>query len=33
MFILRTGKKEVNLLIAGLDGHICDRCVEQAYAS
>jgi ATP-dependent Clp protease ATP-binding subunit ClpX len=25
-------KKEVNLLIAGLDGHICDRCVEQAYA-
>ena len=25
-------KKEVNLLIAGIDGHICDRCVEQAYA-
>ena len=24
-------KKEVNLLIAGIDGHICDRCVEQAY--
>ncbi len=25
-------KKEVNLLIAGLEGHICDSCVEQAYA-
>jgi len=25
-------KKEVNLLIAGMEGHICDRCVEQAYA-
>ncbi len=25
-------KKEVNLLIAGMDGHICDRCIEQAYA-
>lgn len=24
-------KKEVSLLIAGIDGHICDRCVEQAY--
>lgn len=24
-------KKEVNLLIAGIDGHICDRCAEQAY--
>ncbi len=24
-------KKEVTLLIAGIDGHICDRCVEQAY--
>jgi ATP-dependent Clp protease ATP-binding subunit ClpX len=23
-------KKEVNLLIAGIDGHICDRCAEQA---
>ena len=26
------GKKEVTLLIAGIDGHICDRCVEQAYS-
>jgi len=25
-------KKEVNLLIAGMEGHICDNCVEQAYA-
>jgi ATP-dependent Clp protease ATP-binding subunit ClpX len=25
-------KKEVNLLIAGIEGHICDRCVEQAYS-
>lgn len=25
-------KKEVNLLIAGLEGHICDNCVEQAHA-
>ncbi|MCD6354934.1 MAG: AAA family ATPase, partial [Prolixibacteraceae bacterium] len=25
-------KKEVHLLIAGIDGHICDRCVEQAYS-
>ncbi|MEA1887995.1 MAG: ATP-dependent Clp protease ATP-binding subunit ClpX [Bacteroidota bacterium] len=24
-------KDEVNLLIAGLDGHICDRCIEQAH--
>lgn len=24
-------KKEVNLLIAGIDGHICEVCVEQAY--
>lgn len=24
-------KKEVNLLIAGMEGHICDRCIEQAY--
>jgi ATP-dependent Clp protease ATP-binding subunit ClpX len=23
-------KKEVDLLIAGIDGHICDRCAEQA---
>ncbi|HNZ71479.1 MAG TPA: ATP-dependent Clp protease ATP-binding subunit ClpX [Prolixibacteraceae bacterium] len=25
-------KDEVELLIAGMDGHICDRCIEQAYA-
>ncbi|MDR9399915.1 MAG: ATP-dependent Clp protease ATP-binding subunit ClpX [Psychroflexus sp.] len=24
-------KAETNLLIAGLDAHICDRCIEQAY--
>jgi len=26
------GKDEVNLLIAGIDAHICDRCAEQAYS-
>ncbi len=25
-------KKDVNLLIAGMEGHICDRCIEQAYS-
>jgi len=25
-------KKETNLLIAGISGHICDRCIEQAYS-
>jgi len=25
-------KDEVELLIAGIDGHICDRCIEQAHA-
>jgi len=25
-------KKETNMLIAGLEGHICDHCVNQAYA-
>ena len=25
-------KKDTNLLIAGMDGHICDHCIEQAYA-
>ncbi|MCU0460921.1 MAG: ATP-dependent Clp protease ATP-binding subunit ClpX [Bacteroidales bacterium] len=24
-------KKEANILIAGLEGHICDHCIEQAY--
>ena len=25
-------KKEANLLIAGVEGHICDHCIEQAYS-
>src|SRR5574344_538153 len=25
-------KDEVELLIAGMEGHLCDRCIEQAYA-
>jgi ATP-dependent Clp protease ATP-binding subunit ClpX len=25
-------KKEANMLVAGLDGHICDHCIEQAYS-
>ncbi|MBN1387285.1 MAG: ATP-dependent Clp protease ATP-binding subunit ClpX [Bacteroidales bacterium] len=25
-------KKEANLLIAGLEGHICDYCIEQAHS-
>ncbi|HQG57300.1 MAG TPA: ClpX C4-type zinc finger protein, partial [Bacteroidales bacterium] len=25
-------KKEANLLIAGLEGHICDHYIEQAYS-
>lgn len=25
-------KNEVELLIAGMEGHICDRCIEQAYS-
>lgn len=25
-------KRDTNLLIAGISGHICDSCVEQAYA-
>ena len=25
-------KKEANILIAGLEGHICDHCIEQAYS-
>lgn len=24
-------KNEVNLLVAGLEGHICDQCIEQAH--
>ena len=25
-------EKDVNLLIAGISGHICDSCIEQAYS-
>jgi ATP-dependent Clp protease ATP-binding subunit ClpX len=25
-------KKEANILVAGLEGHICDHCIEQAYS-
>ncbi len=25
-------KKDTNLLIAGISGHICDRCIEQAHS-
>jgi ATP-dependent Clp protease ATP-binding subunit ClpX len=25
-------KKDVNLLIAGMESHICDNCIEQAYS-
>ena len=25
-------KKDTNLLIAGISGHVCDRCIEQAYS-
>lgn len=25
-------KRDVNLLIAGISGHICDSCIEQAYS-
>ena len=24
-------KKDVNILIAGVSGHICDSCIEQAH--
>ena len=24
-------KPDTNLLIAGIDAHICDRCIEQAH--
>ena len=24
-------KAETDLLIAGMDAHICDKCIEQAY--
>ncbi len=25
-------KKEANMLVAGLEGHICDHCIEQAHS-
>ena len=31
MFLLRKEKSETNLLIAGMDAHICDSCIEQAH--
>lgn len=31
MFLLRKKKAETNLLIAGIDAHICDNCIEQAH--
>jgi ATP-dependent protease Clp ATPase subunit len=30
MFVLWK-KKETQLLIAGIDAHICDKCIEQAH--
>jgi ATP-dependent Clp protease ATP-binding subunit ClpX len=32
MFILRKKKSEVEILISGKDGYICENCVEQAHA-
>lgn len=31
MFILRKITREVDLLISGVDGFICDMCAQQAY--
>jgi ATP-dependent Clp protease ATP-binding subunit ClpX len=31
MFVLWKEKPETNLLIAGIDAHICDKCIEQAH--
>jgi ATP-dependent Clp protease ATP-binding subunit ClpX len=31
MLILRKKKPDTNLLIAGIDAHICDKCIEQAH--
>jgi ATP-dependent Clp protease ATP-binding subunit ClpX len=31
MLILRKEKPDTNLLIAGIDAHICDKCIEQAH--
>jgi ATP-dependent Clp protease ATP-binding subunit ClpX len=32
MFILRKKKSEVEILISGKDGYICENCVEQAHS-
>jgi ATP-dependent Clp protease ATP-binding subunit ClpX (EC 3.4.21.92) len=32
MLLLRQGEKDVQLLIAGMEGHICENCIEQAHA-
>jgi ATP-dependent Clp protease ATP-binding subunit ClpX len=31
MLILRKKKPDTSLLIAGIDSHICDKCIEQAH--
>ena len=31
MFVLWSEKARNQLVIAGLDAHICDRCIEQAH--
>jgi hypothetical protein len=31
MFVLWKEKPETQLLIAGIDAHICDKCIEQAH--
>lgn len=31
MFLCGRKKSETSLLIAGLDAHICDRCIVQAH--
>jgi ATP-dependent Clp protease ATP-binding subunit ClpX len=31
MLILRKKKPDTSLLIAGIDAHICDKCIEQAH--
>jgi ATP-dependent Clp protease ATP-binding subunit ClpX len=31
MFVCGRKKPETQLLIAGIDAHICDKCIEQAH--
>jgi ATP-dependent Clp protease ATP-binding subunit ClpX len=31
MFILWKKSQKLKLLIAGIDAHICDKCIEQAH--